>query len=345
MKKVMALLFALTLTFGLMAGCGEKEAENGSNSSAAGSSPAASVSPAASSPAASSSPSASPEAAAFPRTYKDVLGNDVVIKEKPKRVAVAFFHFLEPWFAIGVTPVAGDSSNTLLEGFLSLQPYAKDKALVMDLGSPMSLERLLEVKPDLIISATPYNDKIHEQLLQIAPVVVFKNEMDWKTRLVEFSKLVGEEKAANAKVAEIEKLIATSKEKLSAYKDKSVAFLSFNNKGGYTAYGIDRNAAFYDPNLGLGLTPPQNYPPVHGKDNLFTLEGVVGMNPDYIFIWDDATSNSEETNLVELKNNAIWNTLTAVKNNHVFILDRSAFSGGPLGVEYGVKTVTENMTK
>lgn len=333
MKKVLALLFSLALVATALAGCGGKTEEKpGAAPSAAAT---ASVSPAA---------SASAQPAAFPRTYKDMAGNDVVIKEKPKRIAVAFFHFLEPWFGLGVTPVAGDSAKDLLDGFLSLAPYAKDKAQVMDLGDPMSLERILESKPDLIISATPYNDKIHEQLKQIAPVVVFKNEMDWKTRLTEFAKLVGEEKAAADKVASIENLITTSRDKLSAYKDKTVAFFSFNNKGTITAFGIDRCMAFFDSKLGIGLTPPKNYPPVHGKDNLFALEAVLQMNPDYIFLWDDVLSNAEETKLAELKNDPVWNSLTAVKNNHVFILDRSAFSGGPLGVEYGVKTVAEKMT-
>lgn len=336
------LVLILIVVLGVMAACGGN-AENSGSEANGGSSPVASVSPSAS---AENTPAASGgEEAAFPRTYKDMQGNEVVIEAKPQRVAVAFFHFLEPWFAMGVTPVAGDGSDTLLGGFLSLQPYAQQQANVMDLGSPMSLEKLLEVQPDLIISATPYNDKIHDQLKQIAPVVVFTNELDWKTRLEEFSKLVGEEDAALKKINEIEQLIVTSREQLAGFKDKTVAFFGINTKGGYTAYGVNRCTAFYDEEFGLGLTVPEGYPPIHGENSQFTLEGVAEMDPDYIFIWGDATSESEETALEELKSNPVWNTLTAVKDGHVFVLDRSAFSGGPLGVEYGVKTVLEMMTK
>lgn len=338
MKKLFALCLTIALAAGLAAGCGGKEAGSG-DTAAAGASPAAT---AAASVAASASPKV--EAAVFPLTYKDALGNDVVIKEKPKRIAVAFFHFIEPWFLLGITPVAGDNTSSLF-GFLSFQPFIKEQANVIDLGSPVSVEKVLESKPDLILAATPYNDKILDQLKQIAPVVVLKNELDWKGRLLEFSKLIGEPKKGQDKVAEIEKLIVTNREKLAAKKDQTVAFISFNNKGTYTAFGLDRCVAFYDKTAGLGLTPPANYPAVHGKDNIFALEGLLQLNPSYIFLWDDMTSNSEETTLEELKKNPVWNTLTAVKNNHVFILDRAAFSAGPLGVEYGVKAITEFMLK
>ncbi|WP_181593020.1 ABC transporter substrate-binding protein [Paenibacillus sp. YN15] len=341
MKKLLALCLTFAFAAGLMAGCGGKEAAENGDNAAAGASPAASVA-ASASPAASAAPKT--EAAAFPLTYKDALGNEIVIKERPKRVAVAFFHFLEPWFSLDVTPVAADNASSLF-GFLSFQPFLKEQANVLDLGSPVSVEKVLESKPDLIIAATPYNDKIMDQLKQIAPVVVFKNDLDWKGRLLEFSKLIGEPKKGQDKVDEIEKLIAANREKLAAKKDETVAFISFNNKGTYTAFGLDRCVAFYDKTAGLGLTPPANYPAVHGKDNIFTLEGLLQLNPSYIFLWDDMTSNSEETTLEELKKNPVWNTLTAVKNNHVFIIDRAAFSAGPLGVEYGVKAISEFMLK
>lgn len=338
MKKLLAFCLTFVFAVGLLAGCGGKEAGSGDTASG-GASPAATV-------AASAAPAASPktEEAVFPLTYKDALGNEVVIKERPKRVAVVFFHFIEPWFSLGVTPVAGDNISSMF-GFLSFQPFIKEQANVLDLGSPVSVEKVLESKPDLIVAATPYNDKIMDQLKPIAPVVVFKNDLDWKGRLLEFSKLIGEAKKGQDKVAETEKLIASNREKLAAKKDETVAFLSFNNKGTYTAFGLDRCVAFFDKTAGLGLTPPANYPPVHGKDNIFTLEGILQMNPSYIFLWDDKTSNSEETALEELKKNPVWNSITAVKNNHVFILDRAAFSAGPLGVEYGVKAISEFMLK
>lgn len=339
MKKLLALMFSIALIAGLAVGCGSKETTGSAGSPAVSASPAASV---AASAAASSAPKA--ETAVFPLTYKDALGNDVVIKERPKRIAVPFFHFLEPFFALGVTPVAADNASSLF-GFLTFQPFIKEQANLVDLGSPVSVEKVLESKPDLIVTATPYSDKIMDQLKQIAPVVVFKNELDWKGRLLEFSKLIGEEQKGKAKVEEIEKLISTNREKLAAKKDETVAFISFNNKGTYTAFGLDRCVAFFDKTAGLGLTPPANYPAVHGKDNIFTLEGLLQLNPSYIFLWDDMTSNTEETTLEELKKNPVWNTLTAVKNNHVFIIDRAAFSAGPLGVEYGVKTIALNMLK
>ncbi|MNB73257.1 putative ABC transporter substrate-binding lipoprotein YhfQ precursor [compost metagenome] len=339
MKKLFMLIVSLVLLTTLLGGCGSNAPDGKSGNAAAATTAAAS--PEATQKAASSEAPSS----GFPRTYTDMAGHEVTIAEKPKRVAVAFFHFVEPWFALGITPVAGDGSDTLLGGFLSLQPYADQKSQVTDLGSPLNLEALLEAKPDLIVSATPYNDEIYEQLKAIAPVVVLNNELDWKTRLLEFSKLVGEEEKAQAKIAEIESQIGSSRTELAGLKDKTVAFLGLNNKGGFTAYGIDRCAAFYDTGAGLGLTPPDGYPAVHGQNNQFTIEGIVKLNPDYIFVWDDATTDADETALAQLKGNAIWNTLSAVQNGKVFMLDRSAFSGGPLGVEYGVKSVAEAMLR
>lgn len=328
MKKLARLIVPLALLTALLAGCAGAPADN-----------RVTTTPAAA------------EKAAWPRTLKDALGKQITLKKKPERIAILDFGFMESMFALATPPIASTYAERSLKGFGTLQAYAA-KAQIEDLGEVKApnLEKLVELKPDLILyTAEPehLDMKLYARASQIAPVVTF-NSPAWKNQLRDFAECFGEEKKAAAYIADIEALIAASRGKLAGYRDKTVALLfeSSGNKGNFFIIGAAENPVWFDQENGLGLTPPDGCPE---KVAAISLEGLAAMNPDYIFLFGSLGSEvngykqsylSEKT-----RTSSVWQSLTAVKNGHVYQLDAAVRPAGPLGIKLGIETIVANMTR
>ena len=337
MRKLLTLLMILTIAFSsqVLVGCGKSADKNASGidnvSREQIDTPA--------------DDKVAQEIPVFPRTYVDAKGVEVVIEKQPERIAVTLFRFLEHWYALDMPPASAADVEDLLTNWMSFRPYA-DKGSVIELGSPLNLEKLLETEPDLIIASTPHNDEIYGDLQKIAPVVTFNTTSianDWRAALREFAKIVAKEQSAEEFITQVDTKIATSRDNFKIYQDKTFGFFVINGKDAFGAYTMQTLSTFYDPEKGFGLKAPLGYPEGDGTGHSkeFTLEGLAEMNPDYIIIRSNTVGNKDQQDLEELATSAVWNSLTAVKNDNVYLLDRSAFSGGPLAAEYGVNALID----
>nr|WP_092069127.1 ABC transporter substrate-binding protein [Dendrosporobacter quercicolus]NSL47353.1 ABC transporter substrate-binding protein [Dendrosporobacter quercicolus DSM 1736]SDL86401.1 iron complex transport system substrate-binding protein [Dendrosporobacter quercicolus] len=333
MKKLIGLLVSLSLLTGVLAGCAGTPAGSG-----AATTTEANVETGAA-------------AAPWPRTIKDALGQQLTLEKNPERVAILDFGFMESMLALGIPPIASTYAERSLNGFGTLQPYAVS-VQIEELGEvkALNLEKLVELKPDLILyTAEPENldMKLYERASQIAPVVTF-NSPDWKEQLKDFAECLGEEKKAAAYIADIEALIAESRSKLAGYSDKTVAlvFESSGNKGSFVITGSAENPVWFDKENGLGLRPPDGYP---GKGEVVSLEGIAAMNPDYIFLFgalgSEADGYKQRYLSGETQVSSVWQSLTAVKNGHVYQLDAAVRAAGPLSIKLGIETIVKSMTK
>lgn len=276
----------------------------------------------------------------WPRTHVDALGREVVLEEKPDKVALLFFKHFEPLFLLGESPVAAADIN-VLDDWASLAPYKDNE--IADLGSITgpNIEKLLEIDPDVIIMYSGRYENYGEKLEKIAPVItVDSNENDWQGVLREYGTIFGKEQKAEAEIARIEALIADSRERLKAYADRTFAVIMLGNKQ-YWAYTTQ---FIFNKDNGLGLNPPSNYANMATKGEQISLEGLAAMNPDYMFVADIGGSvDNLQKYLKDLESDAVWNALDAVKNGHIFALDSSIAAGGPLGIELGVRTIVEHI--
>ncbi len=279
--------------------------------------------------------------AEWPRTYTDALGREIVLEEKPERTAMLFFRNYEHLFVLDELPVAGTEVQSVYKGWEMFKPYA-EKHEVIDLGNmdEENLEKLLEVAPDLIIAYTGTYEKIGEQLEKIATTITVDNYGDdWQAPLTEYGKIFGKEDMAQAEIDKLKDQLQSGVKELSDYSDKTFAFLRFDGTKGFLVYVLD---FVYNEEAGLGLKAPEGY--LDQGRTTISLEGVSEFNPDYIFIYDNAGDDGEELNLEELNSSSsVWNSLEAVKNEHVYLIDRSAFSGGPMSISYGVDAILESL--
>ncbi len=346
MKRLIGLILSAVLLTGLLTGCAgtatqdsastmESTTDTTAESTAESSETAESVVEESTTEESTTEQSESDEMA-FPRTYTDARGKEVTIEEKPERIAVATWMITEKLLAIDAPPVGADTVAIMSE-WASMKEYF-EKYQVEDLGTEVNIEKLLELKPDIIL-ATTANEKIYDQLEAIAPVVVFDVDVmfgDWQTSTREVAKVVGEEAAAEAFIDDMMVQINQAKEKLSV-DGKTVGFLRLWSKTIYSM-GVSTCAAYYDDDKGLGLEIPQGWPEQIGE---LSLESLTEINPDYIFI----STSEDEDYMDELSQNSVWNNLTAVKEGHVYSIDISALSGGSLASKYGIQVIIDALAE
>jgi iron complex transport system substrate-binding protein len=274
--------------------------------------------------------------AAFPFTYTDARGKEITIEKKPERIAVTTWMITEKLLALDTPPVAADTIETM-SAWASMKGYL-EKYRIEDLGTEVNIEKLLEARPDLIL-ATAANENIYDQLEAISPVIVFDVELmfgDWQTSLQEVAKVVSEEDAAEAFINTLMERIVQARDNLSA-DGKTVGFLRLWSKTVYSM-GISACAAYYDRDNGLGLGIPEGWPEEIGE---LSLEALTETDPDYIFV----SSIEDEAYMEELGGNSVWNSLTAVREGHVYTIDLSALSGGALAAQYGVSVVYDALSR
>ncbi len=275
---------------------------------------------------------------AWPRTYTDVLGRETTLEKEPERVALLFFHNYEHMLILGKAPYAATDMEDVYRGWGSLIPFNVQYE-ILELGATgePNLEKILEVEPDLILIAAAQFEKVGADLEKIAPtIVVGRNEEGWVTwweKLTEYGKILGLEEKAAKTIDEINGKITAARETLAAYSDKTVALITLREKN-MSAYATDY---VYNKETGLGVTKPAKYPELVTEE--ITLEGLAEMDPDYIFLYDNAVTTVDEDALAELEKNSVWASLKAFKNNNITFVDRAAFSGGPIGMMLGTETI------
>jgi iron complex transport system substrate-binding protein len=276
------------------------------------------------------------EESLWPRTYVDALGREVVLEHKPEKPALIFFRNFDQMFVLEEPPVAASDVTDVLKGWESLAPFAS-KYDIVDLGemNTANIEKLLEVDPDLIIVYSGVYEKVGDQLDKIAPTIAVSNYGDdWKTPMKEYGKIFGKEDKAEAEIQRLEGLLKEKSGSLASYSDKTFAFITIRSPKEFTVYVIEY---VYSKEAGLGLNAPAGY--LEKSRQVVSLEGLAEFDPDYLFLYDNALNTVDEGFVAELEKNSVWNSLKSVKNGNVHLLDRSAFSGGPVAIEYGVDAI------
>lgn len=338
MKKIMSFILTAVLIAGLLAGCAGAPAED------KGSGMPDDITEVQDTEA----PDAvSAETAAWPRTYVDSLGKEVVLEKKPERIVMAMGFYAENLFALNEFPVAVAGIEGFLGNFITWQPYLSDAAHpVEELGGIQTpnIEKIIQLNPDLIIAAEVH-EKIYDDLDKIAPVIsISQNDVPtWKDKIREFAKILGMEKEAEEYIARFEEDVKAYREQLEKkIPGESVLIVQVGDKNTFYLRTPKYFSQFYGSESGLGLTAPEGYSDETG--GTVTLEGLTELNPDHIFYMSDIAGNYKEV-YDQLSLNSVWNSITAVKNGNVHFLDQGAVSGGALAVRYGIDTAFEALNK
>ncbi|WP_019908634.1 iron-hydroxamate ABC transporter substrate-binding protein [Paenibacillus sp. HW567] len=286
--------------------------------SACGGNGAKDASTASSPPAAASS---EPESGTF--TYQSENG-PVEVPKNPQRVVVLTRFLTGNVMALGVPVVGVDEMS-------KTNPRFEEKLKDVEAVSDESVEKIIELQPDLIIGLSDI--KNIDKFKQIAPTVTYTyNKVDYLTQQLEVGKLLNKEKEAQAWVDEFKVRTQKAGEEIRAKigENATVSVIETFNKQLYVyGYNFGRGTELLYGDFKLGM-------PEKVKEGTKT-DGYVALSTevlkDYMGDYIIFSKNADEDN--SFQNTEIYKSIPAVKNNRVFEADAKAFYfNDPLSLEY-----------
>ena len=259
--------------------------------------------------------------------YKGANG-EVEIPKQPKRVIVLADQLVGHILALDV-PIVGLSE-------LALQnPYFADKVDgIESVGDTYSLEKIVALKPDLIIALAGMDG--YQEFEKIAPTVgIPYGEKNYKEQIEEFGIMLHKEKEAQQWLQQWEESIASVKPKIEQIVDgKTVSIIG----------GTDKSLMVFSQNYGrggeivfgeLGLTMPDKV----AQDTTETgwaqisMEVLQDYTGDYLIVENDS--------LPYLEKSPLWADLPAVKNNNMHIIERkAAYFNDPVSLDKQLADLT-----
>lgn len=259
-----------------------------------------------------------PTSGSATKLYKQVNGTEVEIPTDPQRIVSMVYN--GELLALGIKPVGAGTSYL---GTMNLFKEALDGTA--EIGDGPSVEKVLELQPDLIIMHEYIDQTILDQLAKIAPVVIVPyNDRGPFERFRLFADMLGRQKEMEAFVEKFEHKAKEQKERLgnAVAPGETVAYYELYQKA-ISVYGEQNGRGVYNLYTVFGLTPPDNVDKLTGVEAELSLEVLPEYAADHMFI--GAYSEEEEEWLDEIVQTNLWKKLPAVQNNHVYTVNQHDF--------------------
>lgn len=245
----------------------------------------------------------------YPYTVKDSNGNEVVIEKEPKRIVSVAPSITELVYALG----KGDE----LVGRTDYCDYPEAAKKVQSIGSltDPNVEKIIELKPDIVIASTHFKEDVAKKLqgLGIKVVVLYDStNLDGAYNSINtLGSMINAQNKADELVLSMKKKISDIQQKVKDKKAPKVYYVvGFGKYGDFTATGDTFISQMID---------------FAGGDNIakdasgwkYSLEKIIEKDPEYIII-------SKNFNMKkQFEATAGYKNLSAVKNNKVIEIDEN----------------------
>jgi iron complex transport system substrate-binding protein len=286
------------------------------------------------------------------RRVRHAMG-ETQVPANPQRVITLDTGHLANALALGIQPIGSTAwyRNEYQTGLGSVEPYLRDrtqKLTILGYGfgaNEVSLEKILLLKPDLIVAVSPHK-AIYEQLSKIAPTVVYDYPKGdgWKDFLRASAEALGKTQEAEALLRNYHQRTQEFKQKMDASRVSVVAPKEQANRLRHHAPNIqvsvihplqEGTRIMYRDFFGgsilqdVGLSRP----PEQDKDGTnsapVSLELIPKMGGDVIF--SISFRDEDSLKLVEkLQNHPLWSQLEAVKQSKVYPVNAEHWYGGDI---------------
>ncbi len=257
-------------------------------------------------------PDTSKEATASTITYKSENG-PVQVPANPQRVVV-LTAYTGDLLTLNVNMVGVDSWS-------KQNPLFADKLKDVPEVSDESLEKIIELKPDLIIGSS--TSKNLDKLKQIAPTVTYTyGKVDYLTQYIEIGKLLNKEKEATAWVEDFKKRAEEAGKEIKAKIGENSTVSVIEN--------FDKQLYVFGDNWGRGteiiyqamkLKMPEKVKEMALKDGYYALSAEV--LPQYAGDYVIFSKNTDGD--TSFQNTDTYKNIPAVKNNRVFEANAKQF--------------------
>jgi len=239
---------------------------------------------------------------------------------------------LEELLALDIKPV-GAAFWVAGGGSGDIPAYLGDRAAgITNLGNTAqpNLERIIQLKPDLIIGVPHGIKPMHKLLSQIAPTVVLDGaDPEWKAFFVRVADVLNRSQQAQQLLDAYEQRLTEFQHRIGRsdsdangmFKQMRVSVIrSYSN--GLRIYMRESFNGSILEDAGL-LRPPAQDKDTWAKD--VSLESIPEMEGDVIFVTHD---NPKDSLLNQISDQPLWHYLEAVQHNKVYTVDHEYWIGG-----------------
>mgnify|MGYP003547605826 FL=1 len=265
---------------------------------------------------------ASEEASAYPKTFVDGRGVEVIIEEKPDRIVSTTLAVDE--YLVNLTDIENIIGVTAISTDPSISNVADLTAPVETKFEKVTAEQVIALDPDLVIIPSYVNPEVLNQL-EDAGVVTYQVVDDASfAGIIETVETLGdlldEEENADKLIADYNERYAAIEEAVAKDEDEDrVLYYTeyLSSVTGNTSIGeMIELAGGTNVVVEAGIVGDEypDYPNV-------SKELLVDLNPEFIFTtaWDP--SGNEPAFVTEWKNDPALANVDAIKNGHVYVLD------------------------
>jgi len=263
---------------------------------------------------------------------------DVQVPKHPQRVVDLTNFYTGFFLKLGVKLVGvgdGAMGNPYFQGMLDG---------VVSVGSDNSPEKILALKPDLIVTYTGVEGI--DQLQQIAPVVAIEyGKKNYKDQMLDFGKLTGKETEAKQWVDQWETKVNELKPQIQkAVGQKTVSILNPYAKGLYVfGHNYGRGGEIIYGEFGLKAPPEAQAAAIDSGTGWasISIEKLPDFAGDIIFTCPWAGDDSDPKIVYD---NPVWKGLPAVKAGRVFQLNPKADTyNDPVSLEAQLNFISESL--
>ncbi|MEH2206148.1 MAG: iron-siderophore ABC transporter substrate-binding protein [Nostoc sp.] len=250
------------------------------------------------------------------RMVKHTMG-ETCVPIHPQRVVTLSSCTLGNVLALGVKPVGTTNEVYYDENSLTSVKGATKGIKLVGISQP-NLEAILQLKPDLIVGVDWYKP-IYPLLSKIAPTVLGKIDFpNWEDHFSFVAEALGKQEAEKALVDRYYQRIEQLKLALGTrYQDKKISFIYI----GSGRISIDAKNSFAGSILNDALLPrpaSQNIDSPYGAIDV-SLEELEKADGDILFVTTYSSGGKEF--LAEKRQEPLWKSLKAVRENHVYYVD------------------------
>lgn len=249
----------------------------------------------------------------------------VCIPAAPKRIVA-----LDPALTMGIlqelgAPVVGAPLSAIQE---PLVREAARRSSVSDVGHPLqpSIERIIALKPDLIVGSAEMHGRLRDSASRIAPTLLIE-QMDWKRQYRFLADITGHSEKAQAALEDYEKRVVEIRARVPATPVSVVRVrpggfhVYLDGPSAYAPYAVLREAgvkrtAYETTSDGAVLKRPD-------WEEISALEGEVLL---YVVVsgFDPAPDDVLAASTVA---NPLWKMLPAVRDGRAHRVDRATWMG------------------
>ncbi|MFI6739648.1 ABC transporter substrate-binding protein [Nonomuraea sp. NPDC050451] len=268
---------------------------------------------------ASGGSAAAPASGAPFRTVKHAMG-EAVIPAQPKRVVALDQSFVDAVLTLE-TPVVGYTTYRSIDsklpdylGTVAAQ-YGKEATPVGTLEEP-SLEKIIALKPDLIVSAKVRHEALYDKLSKIAPTVFSETTgAIWKENVRLMGQALGKEQLADSRIKEYEGRAAKIGAAIKA-KDGELPTISVVRFAGEPTVRLYVEKSYSGLVMkDIGFPRPEGQPT---KDDAIAVdvsqERITDLDADHIFVSTYQDPSAEEAK-EKFVGNPLWGKLKGDKHD------------------------------